>query len=60
MSTRILGILMSRGFLLKDIQLTFLNGNLFWSKSGAVSGGMVAGRAVGRQMLEFWHGCVDR
>lgn len=29
MCTRILGILMSRGFLLKDIQLTFLNRNLF-------------------------------
>lgn len=29
MSTRILGILISQGFLLKDIQLTFLNKNLF-------------------------------
>lgn len=47
MSTRILGILMPEGFLLKDIQLTSLNRNLFWSKSGGVSGAMVGVESSG-------------
>ncbi|KOS47467.1 hypothetical protein ACN38_g1621 [Penicillium nordicum] len=47
MSTRILGILMPEGFLLKDIQSTSLNRNLFWSKSGGVSGAMVGVESSG-------------